>query len=129
MRILSVLIEVRSNTISTYYFNIATTTESYTFCHTRARHDALPISLAVPVTLATSKLAGSGVFVSPAIWINAPAPWASLANALSSARLPAIHRSEEHTSELQSLMRNSYAVFCLKKKRQQTETQNFLQRY
>src|SRR3546814_6652625 len=28
-------------------------------------------------------------------------------------------RSEEHTSELQSLMRNSYAVFCLKKKTQQ----------
>src|SRR3546814_5006731 len=26
-------------------------------------------------------------------------------------------RSEEHTSELQSLMRNSYAVFCLKKKK------------
>src|SRR3546814_8400551 len=38
---------------------------------------------------------------------------------------PAVHavvlyteRSEEHTSELQSLMRISYAVFCLKKKRQ-----------
>src|SRR3546814_7310801 len=28
-------------------------------------------------------------------------------------------RSEEHTSELQSLMRISYAVFCLKKKRNQ----------
>src|SRR3546814_7090618 len=28
-------------------------------------------------------------------------------------------RSEEHTSELQSLMRISYAVFCLKKKRKQ----------
>src|SRR3546814_4280766 len=27
------------------------------------------------------------------------------------------YRSEEHTSELQSLMRNSYAVFCLKKKK------------
>src|SRR3546814_7819190 len=27
-----------------------------------------------------------------------------------------LHRSEEHTSELQSLMRLSYAVFCLKKK-------------
>src|SRR3546814_1455688 len=27
------------------------------------------------------------------------------------------NRSEEHTSELQSLMRNSYAVFCLKKKK------------
>src|SRR3546814_5038350 len=29
-------------------------------------------------------------------------------------------RSEEHTSELQSLMRISYAVFCLKKKTQKT---------
>src|SRR3546814_6923723 len=28
-------------------------------------------------------------------------------------------RSEEHTSELQSLMRNSYAVFCLKKQKQE----------
>src|SRR3546814_2785886 len=31
-------------------------------------------------------------------------------------RNPAAGRSEEHTSELQSLMRISYAVFCLKKK-------------
>src|SRR3546814_7656025 len=31
--------------------------------------------------------------------------------------LPLVLRSEEHTSELQSLMRTSYAVFCLKKKR------------
>src|SRR3546814_4072068 len=31
-------------------------------------------------------------------------------------------RSEEHTSELQSLMRISYAVFCLKKKKNQTST-------
>src|SRR3546814_1342103 len=30
------------------------------------------------------------------------------------------HRSEEHTSELQSLMRISYAVFCLKKKKNKT---------
>src|SRR3546814_6566210 len=30
---------------------------------------------------------------------------------------PGVVRSEEHTSELQSLMRNSYAVFCLKKKK------------
>src|SRR3546814_7070692 len=30
-------------------------------------------------------------------------------------------RSEEHTSELQSLMRISYAVFCLKKKKQSTD--------
>src|SRR3546814_1305721 len=31
-------------------------------------------------------------------------------------------RSEEHTSELQSLMRTSYAVFCLKKKKQNEPT-------
>src|SRR3546814_2436218 len=31
-------------------------------------------------------------------------------------KLAQMARSEEHTSELQSLMRNSYAVFCLKKK-------------
>src|SRR3546814_5717643 len=36
-----------------------------------------------------------------------------------SARLHAYLRSEEHTSELQSLMRISYAVFCLKQKRNQ----------
>src|SRR3546814_5418632 len=33
-------------------------------------------------------------------------------------------RSEEHTSELQSLMRISYAVFCLKKKTQQHQHKN-----
>src|SRR3546814_8488291 len=35
------------------------------------------------------------------------------------------NRSEEHTSELQSLMRISYAVFCLKKKRQDTPTTEY----
>src|SRR3546814_10070936 len=35
-------------------------------------------------------------------------------------------RSEEHTSELQSLMRNSYAVFCLKKTHK-TNTQTYTQ--
>src|SRR3546814_4869355 len=33
-------------------------------------------------------------------------------------------RSEEHTSELQSLMRNSYAVFCLKNKNTEEKTQH-----
>src|SRR3546814_1249197 len=40
---------------------------------------------------------------SPCDRVRASPPWAS--------------RSEEHTSELQSLMRISYAVFCLKKKK------------
>src|SRR3546814_5743702 len=35
-------------------------------------------------------------------------------------RMATLERSEEHTSELQSLMRISYAVFCLKKKKQTT---------
>src|SRR3546814_3719059 len=35
----------------------------------------------------------------------------------------AVIRSDEHTSELQSLMRNSYAVFCLKKKNSTTALQ------
>src|SRR3546814_9645011 len=37
-------------------------------------------------------------------------------------RAQADYRSEEHTSELQSLMRNSYAVFCLKKKKKKNTT-------
>src|SRR3546814_3055437 len=36
--------------------------------------------------------------------------------------LERVERSEEHTSELRSLMRISYAVFCLKKKKKQTTT-------
>src|SRR3546814_10602721 len=57
------------------------------------------------VTLATgqtlAEISGPGT-----VWLNAALPEA---------------RSEEHTSELQSLMRTSYAVFCLKK--QNTATQ------
>src|SRR3546814_1281448 len=36
-------------------------------------------------------------------------------------------RSEEHTSELQSLMRISYAVFCLKKKKDKQTAANYTQ--
>src|SRR3546814_9059585 len=43
-----------------------------------------------------------------------PADGANYGNAGPRGRLP---RSEEHTSEIQSLMRISYAVFCLKKKK------------
>src|SRR3546814_9764010 len=38
-------------------------------------------------------------------------------------------RSEEHTSELQSLMRISYAVFCLKKKKQQDKNNSIFVKY
>src|SRR3546814_6913309 len=47
--------------------------------------------------------------------------WADLTNeALERANV----RSEEHTSELQSLMRISYAVFCLKKKKPQHQSEH-----
>src|SRR3546814_9424211 len=47
-----------------------------------------------------------------------PAAKAAGPTARSTQAKPAALRSEEHTSELQSLMRISYAVFCLKKKQQ-----------
>src|SRR3546814_4070261 len=57
---------------------------------------------------------------SPALCTSSPAPstvlQALMNKAPESSRAAHIFRSEEHTSELQSLMRISYAVFCLKKK-------------
>src|SRR3546814_1172224 len=44
----------------------------------------------------------------------------TIAAAMRSASASLRRRSEEHTSELQSLMRISYAVFCLKKKKKVT---------
>src|SRR3546814_10433444 len=55
------------------------------------------------------------------LWLGAFVPWAhdhTIIHALSMAR------SEEHTSELQSLMRISYAVFCLKKQTKKTNNHN-----
>src|SRR3546814_8653595 len=68
------------------------------------------------VESAVAALAKGGVAVSidtrkAAVMEAALAAGATLVNDISTAI-----RSEEHTSELQSLMRNSYAVFCLKKK-------------
>src|SRR3546814_2532726 len=48
--------------------------------------------------------------------VTIPAPGALAPVPVEPAPAPDAERSEEHTSELQSLMRISYAVFCLKKK-------------
>src|SRR3546814_7529691 len=54
-------------------------------------------------------------------WFVAPLSLSTYIFASSVSAFDAHHgRSEEHTSELQSLMRISYAVFCLKKKKQTT---------
>src|SRR3546814_8406099 len=45
-----------------------------------------------------------------------------LASSLRRVSIWSLRRSEEHTSELQSLMRISYAVFCLKKKTEEKTT-------
>src|SRR3546814_6526287 len=47
-----------------------------------------------------------------------PGSAGALSHTIARLLLTAVVRSEEHTSELQSLMRISYAVFCLKKKNQ-----------
>src|SRR3546814_9673066 len=65
----------------------------------------------VPISIAafdTAKLDGAGI--SDTQMLQAAVPGLVATNTGS------ITRSEEHTSELQSLMRISYAVFCLKKK-------------
>src|SRR3546814_6820803 len=58
----------------------------------------------------------------PAPTTTQDAPTATLSNTQSYPD-PDAYRSEEHTSELQSLMRISYAVFCLKKKKTSTTKQ------
>src|SRR3546814_7328695 len=63
---------------------------------------------------AMSNMKVSGVTGNP-IWLSAAnRPIASSCASVASR----VGRSEEHTSELQSLMRISYAVFCLKKKKE-----------
>src|SRR3546814_6881989 len=56
-------------------------------------------------------------------WAHSPAAaWQSIADGV--ADFLVLERSEEHTSELQSLMRISYAVFCLKKKKKSNTRTN-----
>src|SRR3546814_6930201 len=110
-----------------FFFNPPATPEIYTYRHTPTLHDSLPSCLR------SSGRASSG---------SAPGPARKVAHGLPRGLRPpaGVHhhgdrhpggarrrlllparrrhlRSEEHTYELQSLMRNSYAVFCLKKKK------------
>src|SRR3546814_8793698 len=96
-------------------------TEIYTYLPTLSLHDALPIS-GIKTRLLLGNLHSPAGYVP--VEISAPALQASVtAIAAELPQLPVrpvcadFTRSEEHTSELQSLMRISYAVFCLKKKK------------
>src|SRR3546814_7725087 len=71
-----------------------------------------------PVLLKPQREVGAQVVVQGRVVGNAKA---REYQAMKGQLLPRVlERSEEHTSELQSLMRISYAVFCLKKKKQNT---------
>src|SRR3546814_8899605 len=89
------------------------TTEIYTYCHTLSLHDALPISSnsVAPGNVPATPMADDPVAIRITRLFRPPTTVS-----LGEVSLP-LTRSEEHTSELQSLMRISYAVFCLKKKK------------
>src|SRR3546814_2124166 len=75
---------------------------------------AAPVRAAEPV----AKLGGVATLVLPRPHADAAARLAvDLDGEHGRVQVDHVHRSEEHTSELQSLMRISYAVFCLKKKK------------
>src|SRR3546814_2647850 len=106
-----------------FFFNDTATTEIYTYLHTLSLHDALPIS--GPLTV----LALRRTPINPALfrpnWRSSSATASPPRSAADTRRCPPRStRSEEHTSELQSLMRISYAVFCLKKKNKSGKQQH-----
>src|SRR3546814_16959542 len=95
-----------------FFFNDTATTDIYTYLHTLSLHDALPI-------LHFLKYGQAGAFYGRGCRHNRVV---ARCCSVALSKLPrefrtGCFRSEEHTSELQSLMRISYAVFCLKKKK------------
>src|SRR3546814_5422655 len=88
-----------------FFFKDTATTEIYTYRHTLSLHDARPICRC----RARARRAAATTL---RCWIRKRSASRQATSAATS------ERSEEHTSELQSLTRISYAVFCLKKKTQ-----------
>src|SRR3546814_8637963 len=70
-----------------------------------------------PRAVAGEVLANALEFTAPGAAFEAEQLLARLVGQLDARQVQVFRRSEEHTSELQSLMRNSYDVFCLKKKK------------
>src|SRR3546814_3129558 len=76
-------------------------------------------------TVESDAMLAAGALLSPGktvlhrqLWAGRPAKY--MRDLSDEALIDMRERSEEHTSELQSLMRISYAVFCLKKKKKHT---------
>src|SRR3546814_4440530 len=114
--------------VCSFFFNDTATTEIYTYRHTLSLHDALPISGMLDRAEQAFESIQDTQFAVPAMRAliriyESEHDWPRAIEAVK--RLRALVdepvRSEEHTSELQSLMRISYAVFCLKKKIHRTK--------
>src|SRR3546814_16307484 len=106
----------RSAISSSFFCNYTSTSEIYTYCHTLSLHDARPISRAHEVGQLRAGILcfGHGQSSIP-IMTLADCGVAAISSPFITSAKGSL-RSEEHTSELQSLTRISYAVFCLKKK-------------
>src|SRR3546814_5409229 len=117
-----------------FFFERQATAQIYTYDHTISRHDALPIAAAaLPAPITTVRPAQGAVASGTrnggrqSFGSAAASAASNIRRSSASASIMAFRprttstprRSEEHTSELQSLMRRSYAVFCLKKKKNQ----------
>src|SRR3546814_1190262 len=112
-----------------FFFDDTSTTDIYTYLHTLSLHDALPIASEIgePLFGAIQQAAPP---VAAGVGIRGEFIFSRLHHNKGKRRdvidqcIPNLgNRSEEHTSELQSLMRISYAVFCLKKQKNQLQTQ------
>src|SRR3546814_6320945 len=125
------------------FFNDTDTTQTYTYVHTFSLRAALPIStprsmtlMAGPIDTRINPTKVNELATSHSIeWFEqnlitrVPHRYPGAGREvypgfLQVSAFLGMNRSEEHTSELQSLMRSAYAVFCLKKKkkRQSQET-------
>src|SRR3546814_8655056 len=111
-------------------------TDIYTYSHTLSLHDALPICSTASVAprpmnfltvsgVAETRCSSAACSFNTAIFIGFASIQAirTMTRAVT-ATVMIVLRSEEHTSELQSLMRISYAVFCLKKKITKNDTRH-----
>src|SRR3546814_11973088 len=110
--------------VTLFVFNDTATTEIYTYLHTLSLHDALPISTHPVADVIHSNITSGerahGCHTIKHVSLDhhngiKPRIIGDDVGAIEFI-LDIAPRSEEHTSELQSLMRISYAVFCLKKK-------------
>src|SRR3546814_10910744 len=118
-----------------FFVNVTATTRIYTFRRTLSRPDALPILSQAAITgngtLSTEGAVGRLDNTKSPITAEQVREWCATAGTIlirpvidvaGHEPTGAYERSEEHTSELQSLMRTSYDVFCLKIKTKHTSS-------